>query len=426
MSTVFSGADVDLRHRDMGGDICVVTFTSLSPTPHQEGFGERFFDKRGISAIHFLSKWNHWWQSAEMSDAIAQAKRLIAAHGYRRVIVYGASMGGYGAGLHSAEFAADATLMVAPQFSIDPAKEPSEPRWVKEAARISFINDDMLARLSPTTMGLVVFDPRHELDQRQAVLFAGQANIEFLPIYFGGHMPGRVLLQADLLETLLLQMIAGSYSYGGFRQALRARRGNSQTYWSELAVHAHKNGRKALASAALRKAVELDPKPTSVKKWLNVSQASFARGEYEEALECARQARDLRPDMPAPWRVMARSLSALARHDEAIAAATAAVNLNDADVPLQKTLLDCLMRAQRLVEALPVARKVDKLQPGNPTTLKFLARSLAACGETERALRTANRALKLTPDSPSVQKIVRELEARIERGDIQPKPAYQL
>jgi tetratricopeptide (TPR) repeat protein len=412
MTVIFAGDDIEVRHRDMGGDICVVTFTSVWPVPHVEGFGEEFFADRGISAIHFLSRWNHWWQTAEMAGLAERIRAIATGHGYRRILTYGASMGAYGAALHARDLGAHAALLCAPQFTADPAKPPFETRWAKEAGKIAFIDDDMAARMSDTAFCLLVHDPRSR-DRDHAELFARKPNVEMLPVYFGGHMPARVLQQGQLLETLLRQMIDGSYDRGRFRRLLRSRRSLSASYWVELALNAYPRGRKALSKTAIARAAPLDTEAAILGKWMTIASAAWARKDIDEAFDCAEHLRALRPDMAAPWRLVARCLAVRGEHDAAIAAARTAASLKDDDLGIHKTLLDCLVRAKRWAEVLPVAERVDRMLPDNPATLRSMARALVAGGDIRRGLATAIRARDLAPDHHGHARYVRELEARI-------------
>jgi hypothetical protein len=73
-----------------------VTFTPRNGgRPNKKGFGEPFFSKRAIPALHFVAQWNHWWQVPDVLEAIELSQPLLA--GFKRVVTYGASMGAHGA-----------------------------------------------------------------------------------------------------------------------------------------------------------------------------------------------------------------------------------------------------------------------------------------------------------------------------------------
>ena len=97
---IFNSPDIQVKHAPGGTDVCFVTFTSLG-RGHIHGFGEKFLGPRGLSAFHFISKWDHWYQPASVLQGIRVVKALIDERGFSHVVTYGASMGGYGAAAYS-------------------------------------------------------------------------------------------------------------------------------------------------------------------------------------------------------------------------------------------------------------------------------------------------------------------------------------
>lgn len=100
------------------------------------GFGEAFFDANGIDAIHVVPRNNDWYQYPEIDEACRRVRELTAS--YPHVVAYGQSMGAYGAIRLGGRVGAEAALAISPQFSIDPAVAPFEPRWVGDAGRLDF------------------------------------------------------------------------------------------------------------------------------------------------------------------------------------------------------------------------------------------------------------------------------------------------
>src|SRR3712207_9016 len=94
---LFEGSDLKVTLQDRSDGPVVVTFTEHHARyPIAEGFGDRFLEKQGIASVSFISKANHWWQTAEMHQAI-DLVRKHSAIASRRKIGYGSSMGAYGA-----------------------------------------------------------------------------------------------------------------------------------------------------------------------------------------------------------------------------------------------------------------------------------------------------------------------------------------
>ena len=131
---------------------CVVTFAEYTPTPlplDRSGFGEKFLKKAGHNAFHVICRGNDWYQYPEMPAAIAELKRRCA--GYADVVTYGTSMGAYAAIRFAPHLQASRVIAISPQVSIDRRRVPFETRWAKEAAGITFDDDDILSALTSRT-----------------------------------------------------------------------------------------------------------------------------------------------------------------------------------------------------------------------------------------------------------------------------------
>lgn len=94
----FDGADIRIsanEHFVRGArkGVPFVTFSSRSRQPISPIFGGDFFARRGIPALHVQSKWNHWWHTPEMAELAEVIARLRLGPS----VLYGSSMGGYGA-----------------------------------------------------------------------------------------------------------------------------------------------------------------------------------------------------------------------------------------------------------------------------------------------------------------------------------------
>src|SRR5260221_10915465 len=97
---IFDGRDIRVVGRlfDESKENLVITFTGRAAAPPVEkGFGETYLIKRRVSAVHFISKDNHWWQTPEPAAAIDELRNRGLIGGDRQITLYGSSMGGYAA-----------------------------------------------------------------------------------------------------------------------------------------------------------------------------------------------------------------------------------------------------------------------------------------------------------------------------------------
>ena len=364
---LYEDDDLKLVFNSHGRDDCFVTFTSWGKG-HVNGFGQQFLDPRKVSGLYFISKWDHWWHTAGMAEAIAIGKAALEAVGFKRIIVYGASMGGYGAALHAVDFRAALGILIAPQFEIRPDLPPNEQRWMREAQKIAFSNRTISSELSRRVPFYVIFDPCSR-DLAHVELFEQVTDVTRVPVPFGDHTPGVMLAQVGMLKDLVFDIINGRFDYNLFLKTLRQNRRKSAVFWGTLADYTNKRWPR-LAFYAVEQASQLDAKNVVYK--LRYTYLLLTAKRLDEALEIARVSCALAPDHPAPWRALAKTYGALGRHQEAVEAAREAVKrrMNDAD--LQRVLLDALIAAQDFNEAEKVAERAIELDPKFARTIDLL------------------------------------------------------
>lgn len=239
MGVIFDGADVvvldDLSHES---DKLVISFSARNsslkklqtPAEQMTGPGQSFFDSRGLPCLMFCARWNHWWQSDEMDQAIAIIKKRGILDRYTEIITYGMSMGGYGALMYSQKLGASRVLAVAPQYSIDNNKIKEETRWYEDRKTLKFKYDDMDVGLIRTGDVAVVYDPLFELDRIHAEKVRSHRPITALRTPFGTHTVGRLLDDMGIFSSLIETFLKQGVDRSAFRSRVRSHRRASPVY----------------------------------------------------------------------------------------------------------------------------------------------------------------------------------------------------
>lgn len=311
--------------------VCV-SFEYWKPAPTLDGefSGEGFFRHRGLNAIGIMAATNDWYQDDEILAVLAAIR--AATPGFRR-IGYGGSMGGFATINFAAELELASLIAVIPQFSIDAAKAPYEPRWRDEAARIAASPNgfahDAIAAAPPMTAGWMVFDPwcvdglhARDINRRHAI---GE-----LRIPFGGHAQMLMLQQANVYTDMFTDMLAERFDPAAFRRTWRAARRTSAAFWLGLAKTLLARGE---CGAALRCIAEARRLPHPEPAWIDLTEADIhlAAGAHAAARALAlpwredpafgTPARERLDAIPAPatnpaplWRRAAGSLRRRARN----------------------------------------------------------------------------------------------------------------
>lgn len=163
-----------------GSDICVfkypgnegthnyknayINLSAWSSTGKGGLFSPLFMKKRSIPSYWIVQKRNHWWHTPE----IHTASELIRADTQNRNlgrILYGASMGAYGAAHLREMFDSSWSIALSPQLTVIGPTAEFESRWKQERAAITPIFDEVSNFNGQATRNLtIITDLHHVLD----------------------------------------------------------------------------------------------------------------------------------------------------------------------------------------------------------------------------------------------------------------------
>ncbi|WP_091742763.1 tetratricopeptide repeat protein [Phenylobacterium immobile] len=207
--------------------LLAVTFTGRDHAPPAAmGAGQEFFEKNDISAVHIISKANHWWLTKEFAPTLDVVRSYADREGYKELITYGSSMGGYGALVGSGRLRANRMVASVPQYSIDPAKAPWEDRWLKDAAKLRFELEDFEKQVGRGDI-YIFSDPLYEPDQKHVERIREHRPINHLKVSFAEHDVSRILVELGIISAVTLGAVRGEIDPAGFGRMVRDRRGSS-------------------------------------------------------------------------------------------------------------------------------------------------------------------------------------------------------
>lgn len=291
----------------------VVTFESYHDDPGfgRSGFGESFFAREGLTAIHVLSAGNDWYQHAEMDEALARIRDAV--RGAERILTYGSSMGGYAAIRFADAIGATHALALSPQYTIDRRRFPKERRWYTDQRRIAF-RADYNGPIACRADVVVAYDPLLPMDAAHVAKIAADVPIRELRLPHAGHPVAPFLNEVELLQPLALDMARGSVDVTALEAAAAARTSGSVTWLIERSARLPRDH----GGAGLRlaeQALELAPgNPTVLYQY---GLRLHEKGDYVAAAEMHRRAVDLMPH-PGFLIALSKALFFSGQHDEAL------------------------------------------------------------------------------------------------------------
>lgn len=318
--SVFSGRDLVVRYRPVDGSAnAVVTFTHRSSGDrNRKGYGEDFFVKTGISAVHFVSSANHWWQTGEMLGAIHAVNNLGLSSRYENLVTYGASMGGHGALLFSGMLNANRALAFSPQFAVGGRNAAWKETWNIDGIKELYRFEDLY---STKTDILVLLDLHETFDVRHLRAFREVRKVRTVNVPLSRHDIGGAMVQMGLLSSFVRDFVAGNENLSSLAKSIKTRKRTSLFYLSALTARL-KNKKKihgaayAFASESARdrilelinKGVAFDAKRSVPYVLPQYFEELNAAGENKESIRIARRVIELDPSAVECWNLLAHQL----------------------------------------------------------------------------------------------------------------------
>lgn len=237
------------------GETLVVTFDNLdiAMTKREErrpwGFG--FIESEGWSMLGVMANGWTWFRDGAVTDEFNRLRDSGFFDQFKRVVFYGASMGGYGAAAYSAAAKGSTVFVISPQSTLDKEIVPWEMRYKKVWGR-DFSGEYGDASISSQTAADVhlMYDPYVAPDAGHAARFTGKNVIHWrCPLL--GHRLGSSLQQMGILQEIARKSILGELDQLTFYKLLRKRH-TFPRYQRELANLALDRGRPELARRVCR------------------------------------------------------------------------------------------------------------------------------------------------------------------------------
>lgn len=237
------------------GDTLVVTFDNLDLAMQRREdrrpWGFAFVEKQGWSMLGVMAPGWTWYRAPWVADAFdgLRDERFFAR--FRRVVFYGASMGGYAAAAFVAACPGADVVAISPQSTLDRRLVPWETRYAAARGR-NFGGPCGDAAVASRAAGRVIllFDPYEPLDAAHAARFDGP-NVTRLRAPLLGHRLGSSLQQMGVLSAIVTSALDGSLTGAAYARLLRARR-DFPRYQRELYRRALARGHPQLAQRVAR------------------------------------------------------------------------------------------------------------------------------------------------------------------------------
>ena len=243
-------------------DTLVVTFDNLdiamTKREDRRPWGYSFIKDQGWSMLGVLAGGWTWYREQWVSDQFDQLKDEGFFKQFKRVVFYGASMGGYAACAFSSAAPGCDVVAISPQSTVDKNVVPWESRYKVVWDRDFSGKYGDASKVSQAANRVsILYDPYEPLDAQHAARFTGN-NVQHLRAPLLGHRLGSSLNQMGILSPIILGALDGSLTSHEYYKLLRTRK-DSPRYQRELFNRAVDKGHKDLARSLGEHILKLNP-----------------------------------------------------------------------------------------------------------------------------------------------------------------------
>ena len=435
---LFEDAEIVVIHRpataapqDGAAPLTLVTFADLTFRPDGGAvWAQEPAARLGLPVVGFVAKRENWFPASSVARA-APAVRAVLGAG--PALCYGYSMGGYAALKYARLLGAGRALGVCPQASISPADLPDDQRF--HAFHDPALHAGMrLTAAEAPEFGVMMADPYHPEDLRNARMLQADGGIQWLRTPFVGHAAIWLLTETAFLRVVIDHIMAADLD--GLRRELRARR-HGNVHWFFWVAHTaflrhrpalanrlwnraeqlglHRNLREQevmrLLAPAMHRLIDKGRRPEARALALQqaaespadaVVQAQIGHllvgiGEGEAAEAPFRAALALRGDVSHVYQGLSMVVAAKGRLDEAIDIATQGTRQAPGDAGLHIHLGFLLLNAAKLEAAQSQFDIVLSQVPEHAGALVGKSHVLGAYGRQPEAIALVRQAVELAP-----------------------------
>lgn len=164
---IYADDELNVIYQAGSSDFLLVVFGDLVHlTSNDKFYAEPVVTKLAINTICFTATTPNWFPALNVGAGYAACitEKIISEH--NKIVIFGASMGGYAAIKYSKLLKATHVLAYCPQYSIDPAECDSHPSgyeayYTDNLKDMGIKLDDLLEQ--PENI-YIVYDPEYELD----------------------------------------------------------------------------------------------------------------------------------------------------------------------------------------------------------------------------------------------------------------------
>ena len=244
-------------------DVLLITFDNLGsigeyapPQPWLQGRAA----KAGFSILGLMASRKDWYRNDDTPRLLIALRDAGLFAGFRRILLVGASMGGFAALTYASLIPGAVVLAFSPQTTLSRQIAPFERRYRYAARKWDWSSPAFLDAAEGASAAAevhLVYDPFVREDKAHALRLTGP-QVRHYPMGHMGHRAIRGIKTTGMLQTLIEGIATGSLDRQALAQGLRARR-QDPSWQRALLAEAERRGHPRLALLAAQRLAQDNP-----------------------------------------------------------------------------------------------------------------------------------------------------------------------
>jgi tetratricopeptide (TPR) repeat protein len=441
---VFESDEIEVIYEPADSDFLLITFGTVAHRPNGTSFfGQPVTRRAGISALAFTSTRPNWYPAADMRRARDALSGILSNHKQR--VMFGFSMGAYGAVKYSGLFEVQTSVAICPQYSIDPREVGGFDRMY-----VHHYDDKLHTGMSVTKSQcsgdiFIFYDNKHKIDKRHAALFMQSIEPFLIGVPYTGHDTMRCFTGTKVATTLI--ELCRAKDHAGLDAFVRERRKPAavrafhvglntlprHVRWADrilqnrsgdmkqveayelevrLGQEVERRGLNDWAEQAFARAVSLDL-PADNRALAGLSRVRSRQGDDSAAETIARKAIEMCPQDSAQRAWLSGLLLRSNDLAGARAEAEAGLSLSPENVHLLRSMIDVTDRSDQPDEAIAWARRAVAAAPGETTYKVRLIHQLRRANDPVAARIEALALIQENLSHPDMLRCMAEISERL-------------